>query len=37
MENEEMLVAIKTSATKKMTTTTKMLNHELPAIRKTLR
>ena len=37
MENEQMLVAIKTSATKKMTTTTKMLNHELPAIWKTLR
>ena len=37
MENEQMLVDIKTSATKKMTTTTKMLNHKLSAIRKTLR
>ena len=37
MENEQMLVDIKTSATKKMTATTKMLNHKLSAIRKTLR
>ena len=37
MENERMLVDIKTEATKKMTKTTKMLEQKLSATGKTLR
>ena len=36
MENERMLVDIKTEATKKMTKTTKMLEQKLSATGKTL-